>query len=512
MKKVSSIVLIVIAALAVLIAVGVAAARLIGDNNEESLPQGDVSQTVMSTTAPTTTAPVTTEPETTAPITIKQTEKKTTESTTAATTAPKNTDKDGEESLDFTLIDILPLSLASGSWDVKHCQGMAIDTYKGYVYYSYTNSFVKCDLEGNVIGTITGIKGHLGDICYNKEDGRVYASYNPSGKKALYTAIIDVDNLNGINLDALECNLIRTVHLKEVWKDYSTNVTFTETQMVEVSSANSIDTVEKVVSEKIYKRKYGVTGTDAVTFGPSFSTGKGNYFTVSCGVTPNTERTDNDYQILIQYDVNGWWDTWAKPLSFDSFHHSGPEGHNGKYFIYTGSTTYGVQTMTYFREMNLWILNVYTTKKTGFVNYNMFIVDGDVQPRREYLIGQPKDDEQYVLSLYQDGEYDKKTGIYGWHVSKGNKGIEYISDGLFYIIHPFKTWYKTQTAVAYLYVWDASGEEPFTLAAGIGNNYEIGEKKPYIPPPTTTRPTTTAAPTTTAKPAINIEDIFSIFS
>lgn len=509
MKKVRNIVLIAVAVVAVLVAAGFTAVRLSGNNQPApSSSQTAVSETSeITTTAPTTTAPTTTEPETTAPITIRQTKKKPEKSTTAAEIVSETSSMEGEEGFNFTLIDILPLSLASGSWDVKHCQGMAIDFNKGFVYYSYTNSFVKCDLEGNVIGIITGIRGHLGDICYNKDDGKVYASYNPSGKKALYTAIIDVDNLNGIGLDAVKCKLIRTVHLKEVYKDYSTNVTF----MGDAFTADGEIIPEKDIKKTVYKRKYGVTGTDAVTFGPSFSTGKGNYFTVSCGITPNTERTDNDYQILIQYDVSGWWDTWAKPLDFNSFHHNGPEGHNGKYFIYTGSTTYGVQTMTYFRELNVWILNVYTTKKTSFVNYNMFIVDGDVAPRKEYLLGQPKDDEQYVLSLYQDGEYDKKTGIYGWHVSKGNKGIEYISDGLFYIIHPFKTWYKTQTAVAYLYVWDPSDGEPFRLAAGVGNDYAIGEKKPYIPPPTTARPTTTAPPTT-AKPAINIEDIFSIFS
>jgi hypothetical protein len=51
---------------------------------------------------------------------------------------------------------------------------------------------------------------------------------------------------------------------------------------------------------------------------------------------------------------------------------------------------------------------------------------------------------------------------------------------LFYIIHPFRTWYGTQTAVAYLYVWDSSQSSPFTLAAGIDDDYKITKKKAQI--------------------------------
>lgn len=149
----------------------------------------------------------------------------------------------------------------------------------------------------------------------------------------------------------------------------------------------------------------------------------------------------------------------------------------------------------------------------------MYIVDGDVRPWKEILKGQPeRNDEQYVLALYQDGEKDKKTGIYGWYASLGNKGMTYISDGLFYIIHPFVTWYKRQTAVAYLYVWDPDDSDPFTLAAGVDNNYNIGKKKPYVPPPTTKPPTTAGSdgadkkPTKKQEHSFKVEDIFSVFS
>ena len=244
------------------------------------------------------------------------------------TTLPQTTAVTEIEVENFTIIDFFPLSLASGgSWDIKHCQGMAIDKKNGYVYYSFTNTFVKCDFEGNAVGSITGIQGHLGDICFNEKDGKIYGSLNPEGKKALYVAIIDVDNLKEMNVDAVKGSLVRTVHLPQVWDDFKA----------------------KVKNQgKSYNRRYGVSGTDAMCFGPSFETGKGYYLTISCGTTPNAERTDNDYQILVQYDVTAWWDKYGQPLDYKKVHHIGPKDMHGKFFVYTGNTYYGVQTMTYF--------------------------------------------------------------------------------------------------------------------------------------------------------------------
>lgn len=398
----------------------------------------------------------------------KETTAQTTEATTAAPSAAETT-RETTESVtlpavsespvidfsDFSIIDICPLSLASGSWDVAHCQGIAVDMKNEYIYYSYTHTFVKCDFKGNVVGTITGIKGHLGDMCFNEDDGRVYATLNPPGKKALYVAIIDVDKLDEIGLNAVKSGLIRTVHLKDAYADFSATVK---------------------VNNKEYQKRYGVTGLDGITFGPSFSSGKGNYLTVACGILSQPERPDNNYQVLLQYDVQTWWKIYSEPLSYKIYHKSGPAC-DGKYFVYTGNTHYGVQTMTYFDEMNLWLLNVYATKKSAFRKYTLFTIDGDIKPVEKELIGQPEPDVQKVLTLYCDGDYDSKNNIYGWYSKKGSLGIDYIGDCLFYIIHPFTTWYETETAVAYLYVWDSSQSSPFTLAAGIDDDYKITKKK-----------------------------------
>ena len=176
-----------------------------------------VGATTAQSTTQTTTKEVTTTKKPTTTKVVTTTAPTTTETTTAAVTEV--------EIENFTIIDYFPLSLASGgSWDIKHCQGMAMDKDGGYIYYSYTNTFVKCDMEGNAVGSITGIEGHLGDVCFNPKDGKVYASLNPEGKKALYLAIIDVSKLGEMNVDAVKGGLIRTVHLTHVWTDFSTKV------------------------------------------------------------------------------------------------------------------------------------------------------------------------------------------------------------------------------------------------------------------------------------------------
>ena len=69
-----------------------------------------------------------------------------------------------------------PTTIESGPYKAGHIQGIAVDTERGYVYYSYTTQLIKTDLKGNIIGSVKGLLGHLGDMDFNKEDGRVYGS------------------------------------------------------------------------------------------------------------------------------------------------------------------------------------------------------------------------------------------------------------------------------------------------------------------------------------------------
>ena len=71
---------------------------------------------------------------------------------------------------------LLPQSIPSGLWPYGHCQGIAIDKKREFMYFSFTTALIKTDLKGRLIGSVTGLLGHLGCIDFNDEDGRLYGS------------------------------------------------------------------------------------------------------------------------------------------------------------------------------------------------------------------------------------------------------------------------------------------------------------------------------------------------
>jgi hypothetical protein len=61
----------------------------------------------------------------------------------------------------------LPDSIYSGKQGAFHVQGIAVDQKQGFVYYSFTDKLVKTDLSGHLIGSVTGLVGHLGDLAFD---------------------------------------------------------------------------------------------------------------------------------------------------------------------------------------------------------------------------------------------------------------------------------------------------------------------------------------------------------
>ena len=135
-------------------------------------------------------------------------------------------------------VPALPHVIHSAEIPAGHVQGIAVDDKHKYIYYSFTTVFVKADLNGNVIGTVTGLTGHLGCISYNSDDGRVYGSieykHDSIGKgimectgvalaeeDAFYVAMFDVDKIDRIGMDAERDGIMRAVYLPEVVADYS---------------------------------------------------------------------------------------------------------------------------------------------------------------------------------------------------------------------------------------------------------------------------------------------------
>ena len=137
-----------------------------------------------------------------------------------------------------------------------HVQGIALDRAKGCMYYSFTSSFIKTDLEGNVLGTINRIQGHLGAMTLGP-DGRVYASLECKDdvigqgiakrlgvgqlsheQSVFYIAVIDVDRIDHVGMDPEKDGVMTTVCIREACKDYADHT-------------------------------YGCSGIDGVTFAPA---------------------------------------------------------------------------------------------------------------------------------------------------------------------------------------------------------------------------------------------------
>ena len=347
----------------------------------------------------------------------------------------------------------LPLTQNGGRWDSGHVQGIAVDVAGGYIYYSFTDLLARYDFHGNLVGTLVGWTGHLGDLDFNPETGKVYGSLEYKKDEAFYIAVLDVDRIDRVGIEASESDILRTVYLPEVTADYIADMD--GDNVFDGNFANTPD------------HRYGCSGIDGVGFGPAFGSTDGpQYLTVAYGVYSNPERSDNDHQVLLQYDVSDW-DQYARPLVESAPHRSGPDTVEGKYFVYTGNTTYGVQNVSYDPSQQRWFMGVYQGVKPTFPNYLLFAVEGDTQPVPGDLVGVPGEDGKWeqgmLLTLANDGLIDEKTGIRGWQ-QKGDVGMQPVGGGLFYLSvnSAGEVW---QSADLTLMRWTGDPMKPFVAVA-----------------------------------------------
>ena len=346
-----------------------------------------------------------------------------------------------------------PLRQNGGTWPTSHVQGIAVDLQGGYIYYSFTTLLAKYDFSGKLVGTLGGWAGHLGDLDFNPRDGRVYGSLEYKKDQAFYIAVIDVSRLDRVGLDAPKSGIFNTVHLSEVVKDYSADL-------------NGDGVFDGDVA-KTPDHRYGCSGIDGVSFGPPFGqTGGLRLLTVAYGIYANPARTDNDHQVLLQYDITDWG-RYQRPLSEAAPHRSGPAEYHGKYFVRTGNTTFGVQNLAYDETQQRWFLGVYKGTKPSFPNYLLFAVEARTQPVLADLVGVPgpggKGTERgQLLALAADGLSDAATGIRGWN-QKADVGFQPIGHGLFYFCVNSGARGK-QTGDLTLHRWTATPSAPFVPA------------------------------------------------
>lgn len=344
----------------------------------------------------------------------------------------------------------MPATIYGGAWPTSHVQGVAVDRVNGFVYYSFTQMLVKTDLAGNVLGTVTGLTGHLGDLDLNPDDGRVYGSLEYKAERAFYIAIFDVSKLTRVGMDAEADGVMTTVYLDEVVADFVADMD--GNGVFDGDTANTPD------------HRYGCSGIDGVSFGPQIGKPNGkNVLMVAYGIYSNVNRHDNDYQVLLEYDVRDWG-RYERPLSQQNPHRSGPHKADDKIFVRTGNTTYGVQNLEYDPHTGYWMMAVYRGVKAEFPNYSLYVIDGSVKPRRGEILGQQTKEMGDVAPLLPAGLHDPETGVWGWE-SLGNYGLESLGDGYFYIVTGKAVTVdgvRKQDATLTLNRWTGSTPTPFT--------------------------------------------------
>jgi len=347
----------------------------------------------------------------------------------------------------------MPLGQNGGTWPTSHVQGIAVDVKGGYIYYSFTTLLAKYDFSGRLVGTLVGWTGHLGDLDFNAQNGRVYGSLEYKKSRSFYIAVIDVSRLNRIGLDATESDIFRIVYLPEVAGDFTADM-------------NGDGVFDGDVA-KTPDHRYGCSGIDGVAFGPQFGRTDGpSFLTVAYGIYANADRSDNDHQVLLQYDISEW-SRYERPVREAGATQSGPSDVQGKYFVRTGNTSWGVQNLAYDVSQQRWFMGVYKGIKPSFPNYLLFAVEARAQPMRGNLIGVRNpgglgEEQGLLLALADDGLKDPATGIRGWN-QKANVGLQPVGHGLTYLCENSGA-KDSQTADITLYRWAGRAEAPYVPA------------------------------------------------
>ncbi|MFC0680848.1 hypothetical protein ACFFGH_23705 [Lysobacter korlensis] len=338
----------------------------------------------------------------------------------------------------------VPRRANGGWWSTSHVQGVAADLERGHLYYSFTTLLVKTDFAGAVLGTVEGFTGHLGDVTFDPAGRRLYASLEYKAAAAFYVAVFDVDAIDRPGLLAADSDVVRTVHLAEVAADYAADTDGSGT-----FDGDRADTAD---------HRYGCSGIDGISLGPAFgSASESRLLTVAYGVYANLERHDNDHQVLLQYRLEEW-DGLALPLDEAAPHRSGPAAPDGKYFVRTGNTRFGVQNLEYDSWSGRWFLGVYAGSKPWFPNYTLFAVDATAAPVTGPLIGIPGE-RGPLLQLADDGLWDPVTGIRGWY-EKADVGLESLGDGRF-LLSSASAFAGLQTSDLALCRWTGDPAHPF---------------------------------------------------
>lgn len=327
-----------------------------------------------------------------------------------------------------------------GVGTISHVQGVATNLFGDVFYYSFTDRLVVQKSDGEIIGSVVGIQGHMGDLAFNPEDGRVYVSYSYSSstsglgegtalrkQKNAYVLIFDVEKIDRMNMSP--DGIVTCVYVGE--------------KIQELANTPGYDYGTKYDDLKI-GGKYGVVNSIGnLAIGPAFGENDGKTY-VTCVLSQPAnavcsaagvyayDREDNDYFVIVQFDPSNWG-SYEVPYS-EMEKASGPKDFDRMYFYYAGQHDYGVQVMTYDAYQNMYVLTTYSLINstlegaTQFPNYSVYYLDA-VQVKTGTLIGNGEDSGNIITEKY--GKKDEATGIKGWLVWY-DVGFISLGDGYYY--------------------------------------------------------------------------------
>ncbi|MBP5539661.1 MAG: hypothetical protein J6X69_07585 [Bacteroidales bacterium] len=291
-----------------------------------------------------------------------------------------------------------------------HVQGIAYDEAASRMYFSFTTRFIVTDDNGQITGSIDEIHGHLGAMTFDASKRKVYASLECKNdeigtnisrnmgvdtykESSFYIVEIDVDAINRTGVAQEEA--MRRIPVPQAVQDYKAEVT---------------------VDGQVFQHRYGCTGIDGITIGPDFGGKGGEFLYVAYGIKSDTLRTDNDYQVLLQYKMRDI--------------RKGKSSSPRRFFVKTGNTSYGVQNLAYDAFSGLMYMAVYKGKKKAYPNYDLFAVDMASRPVKARLDGVPYE-KKSVMTLPLAGE--------GWRFKYGAMGMCSLGNGYWYLAQSKKS-------------------------------------------------------------------------
>lgn len=318
----------------------------------------------------------------------------------------------------------IPPSVSFVSGRTGHLQGIAADLGAGYLYWSFTTELVKTDLSGNLIGSVTGLIGHLGCIALAPGGKQLCGTLelkhdsigagiseltgrSIAGGDSFYVSVFDTCAITRPRMDAERDGVMRSALLPEVCEDYS------------------------AVLPDGKAHRFGCSGIDGITFAPAFGAEKNSrfYIYVAYGIYGDTDRDDNDDQVLLRIDPEKLFSA-AEPLNQSAPHTKGVRSEE-KLFALTGNTNYGVQNLEYDAFSDCLFAAVYPGKKPGFPNLPMYLFDRSAAPKSG-------ENGKLRISLKKT-PLSHSSGICGLSFPLGSMGLASLGCGKFLAADIFRT-------------------------------------------------------------------------